>query len=112
MSDSTEPTEQSAAWKPAMLRLIHDELTAFEVKHQLGRKDSQRLDAIVNQAGRQAAKGPGYRRVYERALRVQREKIMAPARSKRRGRGVVSNPDRFEGGREVLGGLPSSRRGH
>ena len=94
-----------------MLRLIHDELTTFEAKHQLGRKDSSRLEKIVNQAGRQAARGPGYRRLYERALRVQRAKFMPPTRNKQRVRGV-SNPDLFQGGREVLGGLPSSRRGH
>lgn len=111
MDDSPKPTAKPTTWKPAMLRLIHDELTAFEAKHQLGRRDSQRLNTILNQAGRQIAKGPGYRRVYDRALRIQRKKIMALAPSKRR-RGGVTNPDRFEGGREVLGGLPSSRRGH
>lgn len=112
MNESSKPTKLPAIWKPVMLRLIHDELTAFEAEKQLGREGSQRLDAIVNQAARQVAKGPGYRRVYERALRVQREKIMAPTRSKRRGSGGVRNPDLFQGGREVLGGLPSSRRGY
>lgn len=95
-----------------MLQLIHDKLTALEANYAFGKKARKRLDEIVNQAGRQAKKGPGYRRIYERALRVQRKAIMAPTRSKPQGRQSVSNPDLFEGGREVLGGLPSARRGH
>ncbi|MGV0581390.1 hypothetical protein ABQE57_22245 [Mycolicibacterium elephantis] len=115
MTDSPKPKEQPVDWKPVRLRLIHEELTAIDAKvsgGSIGKKARKRLDQIVSQAGRQAKKGPGYRRLYERALRVQRKVIMAPTRSKPRGRASVSNPDLFLGGREVLGGLPSSRRGH
>ncbi len=98
LKDGPTPTTQSATfWKPVMLRLIQDELTAFEAKHQLGRKDSKRLEKIVSQAGCPATKVPGYRRLYECTLRVQREKIMAPARSKGVAAGASAIPTGSKG---------------
>lgn len=81
----------------------------------LGRKRRERLDEIVNDAAKLVRKGPSYRWVYERALQIQEEALTPPpTKGKRRvgPAGLVLNTGLSQGGREVLGGLPSTRRGH
>lgn len=83
------------------------ELAAKQTGHQrLAGKSLGRLAAIVNQVAPLAARDPGYRRVYDRALRIQQKALRPPGVKWRNDTGLTS------GGREVLGGLPGTRRGH
>lgn len=121
-------TQSPAAKKPAKVKSskpngttieqIHSELSEMATTQKLGtlgRKRRERLDEIVNDAAKLVWKGPQYRWLYERALQIQ-EKTMRPPRPKSNRRvgpaGLVQNPGLSQGGREVFGGLPSSRRGH
>lgn len=83
------------------------ELAAKQAGHQrLAGKSLRRLEQIVNEVAPLAARDPGYRRVYERALRIQRKALRPPGTKRRNDIGLTS------GGREVLGGAPSTGRGH
>ncbi|MCG7594592.1 hypothetical protein [Mycobacterium sp. PSTR-4-N] len=125
---SASATHSQAAKKPVKVQnskakgtsigQIHAELSQMATTQKsgtLGRKRRERLNKIINDAAKLTWKGPQYKRLYERALQIQ-EKDMRPSRPKRSRRvgpsGLVQNPGLSEGGREVLGGLPSSRRGH
>lgn len=88
------------------LSRLHGELSELAAKQPLQGKNLRRLQAIVNGTAPLAARDPGYRRVYERALRIQK-KALRPPRAKRRNETGLTY-----GGREVLGGAPSTRRGH
>lgn len=89
---------------------LHRELSELAAKQagnqRLAGKSLRRLAAIVNGTAPLAARDPGYRRVYDRALRMQ-QKALRPPRAKRQNETGLTY-----GGREVLGGAPSSRRGH
>jgi len=125
-ADGPEPAERAAtpsasdapARKPKekgkTIGQIHSELSEMAAKQELGRKSRQRLEEIVNEAASLVSKGPDYRRLYERALQIQKKTLTPPRGSKWRGgpAGLVQNSGLSQGGREVLGGLPSSRRGH
>lgn len=97
---------------------LHRELSELAAKQagnqQLAGKSLRRLQAIVNGTAPLAARDPGYRKVYERALRIQK-KALRPPRAKGptgKPRRLVRSPGLSYGGREVLGGLPGTRRGH
>ncbi|WP_170092323.1 hypothetical protein [Mycobacteroides abscessus] len=88
------------------------------LKQQLKRKDFTRLEKILSETGRLVAHDAEYRRLYQWALRIHKGASQTAAASKPRSgkrvgpEGLVRNPELSYGGREVLGGLPSSRRGH
>lgn len=109
---------QNAKAKGRTIEQIHRELSDMAIRQKsgtLGRKRRERLDEIVNDAAKLVRKGPPYRWLYERALQIQEKALTPPpTKSKRRvgPAGLVQNPGLSQGGREVLGGLPSSRRGH
>ena len=125
-ADSPEPAEQPATSSASdelprkrversrALGQIHSELSEMAAKQELGRKSRQRLEEIINEAASLASKRPDYRRLYERALQIQKKTMTPPRGRKRRGgpAGLVQSPGLSQGGREVLGGLPSSRRGY
>lgn len=93
---------------------IHRELSELAAKQPLQGKSLRRIHEIVNETARLAKKGPAYRRVYERALQIEKKALRPPQQKRPTGksRGLVQNPGLTYGGREVLGGAPSSRRGH
>lgn len=129
-TDGGAPKEQASAAsdgpprKMTPLREINSELAELAAKKQLHPENHQRLkrilnelEQILNEAARLASTRPESRRLYERALRSQQEALALAARKNRRNRasgpaGMVQNRGLSQGGREVLGGLPSSRRGH
>lgn len=97
---------------------IRRELTEMAAKPRLKQKDVTRLEQILTEMGPLVAHDAEYRRLYQWALRLHKgaPKPTAPS-TPRKGRrmgpaGLVQNPELTSGGREVLGGLPSSRRGH
>lgn len=119
--DGREPKEQAPSppcdrppQKGTTVREIHRELSELAAKQQLGRKSHKRLEEIVSEAARLASQRPEYRRLYERALQIQKKALTPPRAKKRRGdaAGFFQNPGLSQGGREILCGLPSSRRGH
>ncbi|BBX06756.1 hypothetical protein [Mycolicibacterium aichiense] len=91
---------------------IHRELSELAAKHPLGPEGLGRLQAIVNDTARLAEKGPSYQRLYERALQIQKNALRPAQQKGPRGkaRGLVQNPELLYGGREVLGGAPSTGR--
>jgi len=106
-----EPVEQGP-------RQIRRELTEMAAKPRLKQKDVARLEQILTESGPLVAHDAEYQRLYQWALRLHKgaPKPTAPS-TPRKGRrmgpaGLVQNPEFTYGGREVLGGLPSSRRGH
>lgn len=114
---ASEPVPDNARQQPNTngLKQLHGELSEMAAKLPLGAKALRRLEEIINDAGSRAARHPGYRRLYDRALEIQKKALRPPrVKSKRRrgGGGLVLSAELTEGGREVLGGLPSSRRGH
>lgn len=129
-TDGGAPQEQPSAAsdgpprKRAPLREINSELAELAAKKQLHPENHQRLkqilnelEQILNEAARLASTRPESRRLYERALQSQQKALKLAARKKRQNwapgpAGMVQNPGLSQGGREVLGGLPSSRRGH
>lgn len=92
------------------LRDLHRELSELAGKlaagGQLGPKGLRRLDAIIDETARLVERRPVYRRVYERALEIQKRALRPPWAKGRNETGLT------EGGHEVLGGLPGTRRGH
>lgn len=91
------------------LRHLHRELSGLAAKlaaGQLGSKGVGRLSAILNETARHASHESGYRRVYDRALQIQKRALRPPRAKRRNGTGLS------QGGREVLGGIAGSRRGH
>lgn len=116
------PAVTSTRPDPARLRQLHRELSALaekrRLKRPLKRKDFTRLELIMGEAGRLVAHDAEYQRLYEWALRIHKGAAKAAvAATPRPGRpagpeGLVRNPELSYGGREVLGGAPSSRRGH
>lgn len=87
-------------------------------KPRLKQKDVARLEQILTETGSLVAHDTEYQRLYQWALRLHKgaPKPTAPS-TPRKGRrmgpaGLVKNPALTSAGREVLGGLPSSRRGH
>lgn len=95
-------------------REIHTELSELAAKQPLGRRGQRRLEEILNDVAKLAAKRPEYRRLYERALKVQRRALTPPGKKRKPGAaaGFSHNPGLSQGGREILCGLPSSRRRH
>ncbi|MBN3458253.1 hypothetical protein JNN96_29870 [Mycobacterium sp. DSM 3803] len=91
---------------------MHRELSELAATHPLGPEGLGRLHEIVNEAARLVEKGSAYRRLYERALQIQRKALRPPQQTKATGksRGLVKNPELLYGGREVLGGAPSTGR--
>lgn len=121
--DNPDPTERPVTAaipdEPAgkrTLKQINSELSEIAAKQEPSHHDRLRLEEIVSEAGRVASKGPAYQRLYDRALRIQTKTIFTrPGGNRRIGggpAGLVKNPELSQGGREVLGGLPSSRRRH
>ena len=110
-------TSDSPSPKKKTLREMKSELSELAAMEQLGPDDRERIDQIVTEAASLASKGPEYRRLYERALQIQKKalkKAATPPRGQKQPGGprFARNPGLSHGGREVLGGLPSSRRGH
>ncbi len=120
-ADGREKTERASSpasdrppHKRTTPREIHRELSELAAKQQLGRKGQRRLEEILNEVAGLASKRPEYRRLYERALQIQKRALTPPRRKKRPGdaAGFFQNPGLSHRGREILSGLPSSRRGH
>lgn len=119
--DRREGTER-ANWKTSEKmppkgttpREIHTELSELAAKQPLGRKGQRRLEEILNEAAKLAGTRPEYRRLYERALKIQRRALTPPGKKRKPGdaAGFSHNPGLLQGGREILCGLPSSRRRH
>lgn len=87
-------------------------------KPRLKQKDVARLEQILTETGSLVAHDTEYQRLYQWALRLHKgaPKPTAPS-TPRKGRrmgpaGLVKNPALTSAGREVLGGLPGTRRGH
>ncbi|SRX96065.1 hypothetical protein MSP7336_04340 [Mycobacterium shimoidei] len=91
---------------------IHRELSELAAMQPLQGKSLGRLHEIVEETARLVEKGPAYRRAYERALHIQKKALRPPQQKKATGksRGLVKNPELLYGGREVLGGAPSTGR--
>lgn len=91
---------------------VHRELSELAAKQPLDGKSLGRIHEIVNETARLVEKGPAYRRVYERALQIQKKALRPPQQKRATGksRGLVKNPELLYGGREVLGGAPSTGR--
>lgn len=102
------PAEKGGGW----LGHTHRELSGLAAKQPLQGKGLARLHEIVNEAARLVEKGPEYRRLYARALQMQKKALRPPRQKGPTGksRGLVRNPDLLYGGREVLGGAPSTGR--
>lgn len=103
----------------ARLRQLHRELSAMAAQPRLKGKGVKRLEQILAETGPLVAHDDEYRRIYQWALRLHKgasKPTGAPTPrkgSKRVGpAGLVRNPELTQGGREVLGGLPGTRRGH
>lgn len=103
---------------PARLRQLHRELSAMAAQPRLKGKGVKRLEQILAETGPLVAHDDEYQRLYEWALRIHKGAAKAAvAATPRPGRrvgpeGLVRNPELSHGGREVLGGLPGTRRGH
>ncbi|SIF25262.1 hypothetical protein [Mycobacteroides abscessus] len=115
------PAEQPpAAVKPVERgpRQLHRELAEMAAKPRLKQKDVARLEQILTEAGSLVAHDTEYQRLYQWALRLHKGAPKPTVASLRTGgkrvgpAGLVKNPALTSAGREVLGGLPSSRRGH
>jgi hypothetical protein len=91
---------------------IHRELSELAAKQPLQGKSLGRLHELVEETARLLKKGPAYQRAYERALQIQKKALRPPQQKKATGksRGLVKNPEMLYGGREVLGGAPSTGR--
>lgn len=102
------PAERGGGW----LGHIHRELSGLAAEQPLQGKGLARLHEIVNETARLVEKGPEYRRLYERALQIQKKALRPPQQKGPTGksRGLVKNPELLYGGREVLGGAPSTGR--
>ncbi len=85
-NESTEQASSPASVGPSQkrtessvkLREFHNELSELAAKQQLGRKALQRLEQILNEAASLASKRPEYRRLYDRALQIQRRALTPP----------------------------------
>lgn len=112
------PAEQSpGAKKPSeesrgRVGHLHRELSELAAKQPLDGKSLGRIHEIVNETARLVEKGPAYPRLYERALQIQKKALRPPQQQRRTGKspGLVQNPELLYGGREVLGGAPSTGR--
>jgi hypothetical protein len=101
---------------------IYNELTHFAaLRRSLAPEELARLDVIVKETRALAAEDPVFRRLYQQAKlvrkgQISRSKSVARQRSGGRGgvgpAGMVASPGLSLARREVLGGAPSSRRGH
>lgn len=105
----------------ATLREINTELSELASRKQLHPDNIHRLkqllaqiEQILNDAAPLVASSEGSRRLYERALKSQRRALAlagGPNRSAHPA-GWARNRGLTQGGREVLGGAPGSRRRH
>jgi hypothetical protein len=102
---------------------IDKELTRIAaIKRPLTVEELQRLDELVKETKSLRAEDNHkmFRLLHQRARLLRKSKTPQPKRTKRgpavpRGvlpAGLVGSRRLSQGGREVLGGLPSSRRGH
>ncbi|MDH6245506.1 hypothetical protein [Mycobacterium sp. OTB74] len=103
--------------KDDALGQIRSDLSRLETKKRLKNKDFIRLEEILSQTGSLVAKDREYERLYRWALGIHKGKSKPPSQPPRANKrigpsGLVENPGLSQGGREVLGGLPGSRRGH
>lgn len=91
---------------------MHRELSELGAEHPLEPESLGRLHEIVNEAALLVEKGPAYQRLYQRALQIQKKALRPPQQTTATGksRGLVKNPELLYGGREVLGGAPSTGR--
>ena len=118
---SSTPASADPPPKRATLREVNTELSELAARKQLHPDDVQRLkrlltqiERIINDTAPFVDSRPGSRREYERALKSQR-RALALAAGPNRGThpaGRAQNRGLTQGGREILGGLPSSRRRH
>ena len=117
---ASTPASGDSPKRPS-LREINTELSELAARKQLHPDNVHRLkqllaqiEQILNDAAPLVASSPGSRRLYERALKSQRRALALVAGPNRgahpagfaKGRGLT------QGGREVLGGAPGSRRRH
>lgn len=122
------PAEQLPASPAAKKRVEHGpqqirrELTEMAAKQrlqpQLSGRALRRLEAIMNATASRVAHDAEYQRLYQWALRIHgrasKAAVAAASRAGKRtgqARGLVQNPALLYGGREVLGGAPSTGRG-
>lgn len=91
---------------------MHRELSELAARHPVGPVGLRRLDEIVNETAQLVGKGSAYQRLHERALQIQKKALRPPQQRKAadKSRGLVKNPELLYGGREVLGGAPSTGR--
>jgi hypothetical protein len=92
------------------------------ITRSLTAEELQRLDELVDETGAIAAEDNSkmFRRLHQRAKLIRRSKTPPPKRAPRQPAGLrsvlpaglVGSPGLDLARREVLGGLPSSRRGH
>ncbi|MFL0156547.1 hypothetical protein [Mycobacteroides chelonae] len=100
---------------------IYNELTRFAAtKRRLKPAELARLDELVTETATLAKGDRYYRKLHQRAKLIQKGKTPPPQPAPPQPEGLravlpaglASSSRLTQGGREVLGGLPSSRRGH
>ena len=118
---SSPPASADPPPRRANLREINTELSELASRKQLHPDNIHRLkqllgqiEQILNDAAPLVASSEGSRRLYERALKSQRRALALIAGPNRgtHPAGWARNRGLSQGGREILGGLPSSRRRH
>lgn len=100
---------------------LYNELTRFAaIKRRLKPAELERLDELVTETAMLAKQDNYYRKLHQRAKLIQKGKTPRPKPAPPQPEGLravlpagLSSSSRLtQAGREVLGGLPSSRRGH
>lgn len=100
---------------------IYNELTRFAAtKRRLKPAELARLDELVTETATLAKGDRYYRKLHQRAKLIQKDKTPPPKPAPPQPEGLravlpaglASSSRLTQGGREVLGGLPGTRRGH